>query len=43
MVAKTVNKRLRRLCAKVDNGEDIVEKDLKLLDGWRWRIILLGR
>lgn len=40
-VAKTVQKRLRKLTARIERGDvDIDEKDLKLLDGWRWRILL---
>ncbi|KKY35250.1 hypothetical protein UCDDA912_g04795 [Diaporthe ampelina] len=40
-VAKTVSKRLRRLQAKVERGDqEITQADLKLLRGWRWRIIL---
>ncbi|KAI0967256.1 hypothetical protein F4678DRAFT_257008 [Xylaria arbuscula] len=40
-VARTVSKRLKTLVAKVDNGaEDVGETDLKLLNGWRWRVLL---
>ncbi|KAI7779556.1 hypothetical protein LA080_000745 [Diaporthe eres] len=40
-VAKTVSKRLKRLYAKVERGEqEITQADLKLLRGWRWRILL---
>lgn len=40
-VGKTVSKRLRRLAAKVERGdEDLTEADLRLLDGWRWRVLL---
>ncbi|OIW32784.1 hypothetical protein CONLIGDRAFT_630401 [Coniochaeta ligniaria NRRL 30616] len=40
-VARTVSKRLKRLSAKIENGqEDIDEKDMKLLSGWRWRVLL---
>jgi hypothetical protein len=43
-VARTVSKRLKRLCAKVENGEeDIDEKDLKILNGWRWRVLLWNK
>ncbi|KAM0271634.1 hypothetical protein ACHAQH_009022 [Verticillium albo-atrum] len=44
MVAKTVNKRLKRLSSKLEKGDgQLEEKDLKLLDGWRWRVLLLGQ
>lgn len=40
-VARTVSKRLKRLSAKVERGEDeIGEDDVKLLQGWRWRVLL---
>jgi predicted DNA-binding protein len=40
-VARTVGKRLKRLSAKIESGEeDVEEKDMKVLDGWRWRILL---
>ncbi|KAK0621677.1 hypothetical protein B0T17DRAFT_509005 [Bombardia bombarda] len=40
-VARTVSKRLKRLSTKVENGEDdINEDDLKLLQGWRWRVLM---
>ena len=40
-VAKTVSKRLKRLRDKVERGEEeISEKDVELLKGWRWRILL---
>lgn len=40
-VAKTVSKRLRKLQAKVERGDqEITQADLKLLRGWRWRILL---
>lgn len=40
-VAKTVSKRLKRLHAKVERGDqEITQADLKLLRGWRWRILL---
>ncbi|GAB1318663.1 hypothetical protein MFIFM68171_08873 [Madurella fahalii] len=38
---RSVQKRLKRLTAKVENGtEDITEEDLKLLKGWRWRVLM---
>ncbi|ROT41940.1 hypothetical protein SODALDRAFT_326123 [Sodiomyces alkalinus F11] len=43
MVAKTVNKRVKSVSNKLYDGQEIDEKDIKLLDGWRWRILLLGR
>lgn len=40
-VARTVSKKLKRLSSKVERGEEeINEDDLKLLQGWRWRILL---
>ncbi|KAI0910880.1 hypothetical protein F4823DRAFT_588563 [Ustulina deusta] len=40
-VARTVSKRLKTLVAKVENGvEEVGEQDLKLLNGWRWRVLL---
>jgi len=40
-VAKTVAKRLKRLSNKVERGEeDVDEKDMELLQGWRWRVLL---
>lgn len=40
-VAKTVAKRLKRLHAKVERGDqEITQADLKMLRGWRWRILL---
>ena len=40
-VAKTVAKRLKRLRDRIERGdEDIAEKDVELLKGWRWRILL---
>ncbi|KAL2761037.1 hypothetical protein ACRALDRAFT_1073373 [Sodiomyces alcalophilus JCM 7366] len=43
MVAKTVSKRVKSVYHKIYDGQEINEKDIKLLDGWRWRILLLGR
>ncbi|KAI0424514.1 hypothetical protein F5Y09DRAFT_138506 [Xylaria sp. FL1042] len=40
-VARTVSKRLKTLVTKVENGvEDVGEQDLKILNGWRWRVLL---
>ncbi len=40
-VARTVSKRLKRLSSKVERGEEeLNEDDLKLLQGWRWRVLL---
>ncbi|KAG6000924.1 hypothetical protein E4U21_004875 [Claviceps maximensis] len=40
-VARTVNKRLRRLTERVARGDDdLGEADLSIFDGWRWRVIL---
>ncbi|GAB0140770.1 hypothetical protein EsHS_00001383 [Epichloe bromicola] len=40
-VARTLNKRLRKLKERVERGEDdISEADLRVFDGWRWRVLL---
>ncbi|KAI1172653.1 hypothetical protein F4777DRAFT_560757 [Nemania sp. FL0916] len=40
-VARTVSKRLKRLVAKVEDGvEPLDERDFKVLNGWRWRVLL---
>lgn len=40
-IARTVGKRLKRLSSKVERGEeDVNEEDLKMLQGWRWRILM---
>lgn len=39
-VARTVTKRLKKLTSKVEAGEDVGEEDLKLLQGWRWRVLV---
>lgn len=40
-VAKTIQKRARKLMEKIESGQgDFEESDLKLLEGWRWRILL---
>lgn len=43
-VARTVSRRLRRLGGKIESGEGggIDEKDLELLKGWRWRVLMWG-
>ncbi|KAL2189388.1 hypothetical protein L209DRAFT_777008 [Thermothelomyces heterothallicus CBS 203.75] len=39
-VARTVSKRLKRLAAKVEDGrEELTEHDVKVLQGWRWRVL----
>ncbi|KAG8161363.1 hypothetical protein KVR01_009627 [Diaporthe batatas] len=40
-VAKTMSRRLKRLHAKLERGDQaITQADLKTLRGWRWRILL---
>jgi hypothetical protein len=40
-VARTVSKRLKKLAAKVERGDEGVgEEDMKTLSGWRWRVLL---
>lgn len=40
-VAKTVQKRVKKLCAKIERGDpDMGDGDMKLLEGWRWRVLL---
>jgi hypothetical protein len=40
-VGRAVQKRVKRLLAKVEAGsEEITEDDLKLLKGWRWRVLV---
>lgn len=39
-VGRSVTKRLKRLTTKVENGEEIEEEDMKLLRGWRWRVLI---
>lgn len=40
-VAKTMQKRVRKLSARIERGDpDISDKDIKMLDGWRWRVLL---
>ncbi|KAF6824743.1 hypothetical protein CPLU01_10692 [Colletotrichum plurivorum] len=44
LVAKTVSKRLKRLSAKIERGDtEVAEGDMKLLDGWRWRVLMWGQ
>lgn len=39
-VARTVGKRLKRLTAKVERGDAaITDKDMKVFQGWRWRVL----
>ncbi|PTB67619.1 hypothetical protein BBK36DRAFT_1135092 [Trichoderma citrinoviride] len=40
-VAKTVQKRLKKLSQRLEySSQEIEERDLKTLEGWRWRVIL---
>ncbi|KAK4121660.1 hypothetical protein N657DRAFT_647840 [Parathielavia appendiculata] len=40
-VARTVARRLKRLEARIEDGrEELTEGDVKLLQGWRWRILV---
>ncbi|KAI0012436.1 hypothetical protein F4779DRAFT_65710 [Xylariaceae sp. FL0662B] len=40
-VARTVSRRLKRLTAKIERGDDDVgAEDVKVLNGWRWRVLL---
>ncbi|KAI1266972.1 hypothetical protein F5Y18DRAFT_353387 [Xylariaceae sp. FL1019] len=40
-VARTMNKRLKKLVGKIERGEgEVKEEDVKILGGWRWRILL---
>ncbi|KAI1340317.1 hypothetical protein F5Y15DRAFT_54446 [Xylariaceae sp. FL0016] len=40
-VARTMAKRLKRLAGKVERGaEALTDDDLRLLNGWRWRVLL---
>ena len=40
-VARTLSRRVKRLVAKVEEGrEDLTDADVKLLQGWRWRILM---
>ena len=44
-VARTVARRLKRLAAKIETGDPGVivlrRKDLDVLKGWRWRVLLM--
>ena len=41
-VAKTVAKRLKRLTARIERGDgEVGRKDLDVLKGWRWRVLLI--
>ena len=41
-VARTVQKRIRKLVGKIERGEEGADIDSsgELLEGWRWRILL---
>lgn len=40
-VARTMRKRIKNLCQRIERGDpDIGEGDIKVLDGWRWRVLL---
>ncbi|KAI0889497.1 uncharacterized protein GGS22DRAFT_182842 [Annulohypoxylon maeteangense] len=40
-VARTISKRLKRLMAKVERGDQgLGDDDMKILKGWRWRVLL---
>lgn len=40
-VAKTVQKRLKKLSQRLEySNQEVDEKDLKVLEGWRWRVLL---
>ncbi|PKS05962.1 hypothetical protein jhhlp_007795 [Lomentospora prolificans] len=42
-VAKTLSRRVKKLVNKVeDGGFEVDERDLKTLEGWRWRVLLWG-
>ena len=39
-VARTIRKRVRKLCARLEAGDETIEDaDLEIFDGWRWRIV----
>lgn len=41
-VGRTVKRRLKRLTNKIERGErDVVDEDLDVLRGWRWRVLLM--
>lgn len=40
-VGRTLSRRLKRLSARIESGQgDILEDDMRLLRGWRWRVLL---
>lgn len=40
-VARTVSKRLKRLIARIEIGDEaIVDKDMDMFNGWRWRVLM---
>ena len=39
-VARTLQKRLRGVSAKLERDEALDERDIKVLEGWRWRVLL---
>ncbi|KAJ2974797.1 hypothetical protein NQ176_g5865 [Zarea fungicola] len=40
-VARTIQKRIKKLADRIQDGDDTVEeRDLKALEGWRWRVLL---
>ncbi|PNY27442.1 Uncharacterized protein TCAP_02632 [Tolypocladium capitatum] len=40
-VAKTMHKRIKKLCERIERGgPDVDERDINVLDGWRWRVLL---
>ncbi|KAI1437898.1 hypothetical protein GGR50DRAFT_566433 [Xylaria sp. CBS 124048] len=40
-VARTITKRLKKVIWKIESGfEEVTEQDLKVLNGWRWRVLL---
>lgn len=40
-VARTMSKRLKKLLGKVERGDQgLGEEDIKVLNGWRWRVLL---
>lgn len=40
-VAKTIQKRIKQLSDRLQGGDHTIdERDMKVLEGWRWRILL---
>jgi hypothetical protein len=39
-VARTIQKRIKKLSARIERGEGVEETDMKVLEGWRWRVLL---